>query len=739
GVFSEFDLNGKTAGAVSVGKADKLRQIINVGDATEDTDAVNLRQLKAVKDSLNTTITENSVHYYSAKSDKQAAGSNYANDGAKAADSMVIGINSSSEGVNSTVLGNNNKLTGVKNPSAPWNNSIVVGQNIEVEGVNNAVFATDYHNYDNKLTKVFGEQNTVLGVGNLVGYTAVQNGTEWEYTKKGIGSDQNVAVGMTNTVNGGSVVVGTSSEADDLGTSIGHGNAIIGMNDGGGQRGVALGNDLKVKGEEAVAIGNESEAVSDWSIAMGSKSKARGVYSLAIGKDSVAEKDFATAVGFGAKANLENSVALGSWSIASTDKGMAGYDPATKAASTDASATWKSTAAAVSVGDKAQGITRQITNVAAGTEDTDAVNVAQLKKLQETVNNTAGEAAKHSTVVAGDYVQVVEGTNAAGGKEYTISGPQLTSADGTVKITDKVENGKKVGYNLSVDTSAISGEISKGMNFAGDTGAAVNKKLGETLAIKGGATELTEGNIGVEAKDGALNVKLAKNVKGVETLEVKEKITVGETVIGKDSVTTKEIKAGDTTVNNDGMKINNGPSITKDNVDMNNQQIHNVKEGTASSDAATVGQVRNITDRLGGRVDKVGAGAAALAALHPVDFDADDKLDIAAGWGNYRGENALALGAFYRPDERTLFSIGGTFGNGENMVNAGFTFKLDRRAENGGIRPITSKAALVKEVKLLRTDNEALRKDNEEIKKNNMEMRERMQRMEEQLAQLLKK
>ncbi len=552
-------------------------------------------------------------------------------------------------------------------------------------------------------------------------------------------------------------------------------------------------------------------------------------------KSHTANISNAVMLGYNTDVEKDGGVALGADSIASVDKGVAGYDPSTDTVSADTSATWKATAAAVSVGKAAtptgaagsSAITRQITNVAAGTQDTDAVNVAQLKKLQETVTTAAGEAGKHTTVVAGDYVTVTEKPNNKGGKEYTVSGPQLTSADGTVKITDKVENGKKVGYNLSVDTAAlgientvvsggdnvtvavkkdtnthtttytisakdtyttggsydastktieftqndatknyrvdvsglvdtISGDVNKGLNFAGDSGSAINKKLGETLAIKGGATELTDNNIGVVSESGELKVKLAKNITGVETLTVKEKITVGETVIGKDTVTTKTIKAGDTTINNDGMTINNGPVITKNNVDMHNQQIHNVADGTSKTDAATFGQVQkvkeetskeinHISNRLNNvdrRVDKVGAGAAALAALHPVDFDADDKLDVAAGWGHYKGQNSMALGAFYRPDERTMFNIGGAFGNGENMVNAGVTFKLDK--QTGPTHAITSKVQLVKEVAQLKADNTALRSDNVELRRDNDELRknnemlwERMKVMDAKLEKLL--
>lgn len=255
-----------TAAAVSVGKAATptsaavTRQITNVAAGTQDTDAVNVAQLKKVQAAAGAA----KVHYYSAKSTKTGVGSNYDNDGAEAEDSIVLGISSSSKGVNSTVVGNNNKLTGDKNGR---NNSIVAGQDLEVEGAHNAVFGTDYNNYDHKLTKVFGEENTVIGLGNLVGYTAEKDPsdpTKWIYTKNSSGSDQNVAVGMTNTANGGSVVVGTSSEAENLGVSFGHGNKVIGSNSGGGQRGLALGNYLTVKGEEAVAVGTNASATADW-------------------------------------------------------------------------------------------------------------------------------------------------------------------------------------------------------------------------------------------------------------------------------------------------------------------------------------------------------------------------------------------------------------------------------------------------------------------------------------------
>ena len=548
-----------TAAAVSVGKAATptsaaiTRQITNVAAGTQDTDAVNVAQLKKVQAAVGAA----KVHYYSAKSTKTGAGSNYDNDGAEAEDSIVLGISSSSKGVNSTVLGNNNKLTGVKNGR---NNSIVAGQNLEVEGAHNAVFGTDYNNYDHKLTKVFGEQNTVIGVGNLVGYTAEKDPsdpTKWIYTKNSSGSDQNVAVGMTNTANGGSVVVGTSSEAENLGVSFGHGNKVIGSNSGGGQRGLALGNYLTVKGEEAVAVGTNASATADWAIAMGKNSKA--------------EKETAMAFGYDSHAKVSGGVALGSWSVVDTAAGVSGYDPSTKAASTDTSAAWKSTVGAVSVGDASKGITRQITGVAAGAADTDAVNVAQLKKVEATA------AAAKTNVTAGDNVTVTHDSTT---NTYKVSAKDTYTTGGTYDAaTKKIKfTQNDPSKNYEVDVSGLVGSGGTGsLTFAGDTGSAITKNSGETLQITGGATEVAAANnIGVVSENGKLNLKLAKNID-----------------LGSDG----SIKTGDTKMDNKGLAIQGGPSVTKGGIDAGSKKITHVAAGeisATSTDAVNGSQLQAV-------------------------------------------------------------------------------------------------------------------------------------------------
>lgn len=683
-----------TAAAVSVGKAATptsaavTRQITNVAAGTQDTDAVNVAQLKKVQAAVGAA----KVHYYSAKSTKTGAGSNYDNDGAEAEDSIVLGISSSSKGVNSTVVGNNNKLTGDKNGR---NNSIVAGQDLEVEGAHNAVFGTEYNNYDHKLTKVFGEQNTVIGVGNLVGYTAEKDPsdpTKWIYTKNSSGSDQNVAVGMTNTANGGSVVVGTSSEAESLGVSFGHGNKVIGLNSGGGQRGLALGNYLTVKGEEAVAVGTDASATADWAIAMGKNSKA--------------EKETAMAFGYDSHAKVFGGVALGSWSVADTAAGVSGYDPSTKAASTDTSVAWKSTVGAVSVGDASKGITRQITGVAAGTADTDAVNVAQLKKVEATA------AAAKTNVTAGDNVTVTHDSTT---NTYKVSAKDTYTTGGTYDAaTKKIKfTQNDPSKNYEVDVSGLVGSGGTGsLTFAGDTGSAITKNSGETLQITGGATEVAAANnIGVVSENGKLNLKLAKNID-----------------LGSDG----SIKTGDTKMDNKGLAIQGGPSVTKGGIDAGSKKITHVAAGeisATSTDAVNGSQLQAVKNdvqnntqniynmgkkvgELGTRINKVGAGAAALAALHPLDFDPHDKWDIAAGFGNYRNASAAAVGLFYRPNERTMMSLGWTMGDDRNMINAGISVKLGR----GDVYTRYSKVEMANQIKDLKEKNDKMQAENKEMR-----------------------
>ena len=704
-----------TAAAVSIGKAATptsaavTRQITNVAAGTQDTDAVNVAQLKKVQAAAGAA----KVHYYSAKSTKTGAGSNYDNDGAKADDSIVLGISSSSDGVNSTVLGNNNKLTGVKNGR---NNSIVAGQNLDVEGVHNAVFGTDYDNYDYKETKVFGEANTVIGVGNLVGYTAEKDPndpTKWIYTKKSSGSDQNVAVGMTNTVNGGSMVFGKNSLVDDLGTSVGYGNEIVGSNDGGGQRGLALGNRLTVKGEEAVAVGTDASATAGWAITMGTKSSA--------------EKETSMAFGYDSHAKVSGGVALGSWSVADTAAGVSGYDPSTQAASTDTSAAWKSTLGAVSVGDKTEGYTRQITNVAAGATDTDAVNVAQLKKA------VAGAADGNDTLVSGSNGLSLSGKTLSmsvkdtAGNEVKGSVDLSSVADGNDKLVSDNNalslSGKTLSMSVkdtagnevkgSVDLSAIAGQIDTNTTYT--MSGIQNADNTTTIALKG--SDGKENKVTVATKDTRNTVKAGENVTldtAANTFGGTE-YTINVKADGKVENGSTKIVSGNTVYHETHVK-NDGNYVKKENSAGDNLTILDKQVGKNTTNITNLGNtINNLNGKLGtldNRISKVGAGAAALAALHPLDFDPHDKWDIAAGFGNYRNASAAAVGLFYRPNERTMMSLGWTMGDDRNMINAGVSVKLGR----GDVYTRYSKVEMANQIKDLKEKNDKMQAENKEMR-----------------------
>ena len=216
--------------------------------------------------------------------------------------------------------------------------------------------------------------------------------------------------------------------------------------------------------------------------------------------------------------------------------------------------------------------------------------------------------------------------------------------------------------------------------------------------------------------------KVENLAKQHTTVEAGNNITVTESTNTDGGKKYTVGMAKDITV--DSVKVGDKTYVSKDGLNANNQTITNVKDGKieeGSKDAVNGGQLYatnqlvkdnasnisllgNSINKLDNRVDKVGAGAAALAALHPLDFDPEDKWDFAAGYGNYSGASAVALGAYYRPNEDTMFSVGGSFGNGENMVNAGVSLKLGQSN-----RVPASKAAMEKKISALSQEVEELK------------------------------
>ena len=226
--------------------------------------------------------------------------------------------------------------------------------------------------------------------------------------------------------------------------------------------------------------------------------------------------------------------------------------------------------------------------------------------------------------------------------------------------------------------------LNDGMKYGGDTGNVIKKKLNEQVNVVGGITDTnkltTEDNLGV-VSDGNnnLKVRMAKDLKGLN------------------SVTTNTLTVGDVKIDNSGINAGNKKITNVAAGDISANSTDAVNGGQLWKTNQTINNIGGAVNELGDRMDRVGAGAAALAALHPLDFDPDDKWDVAAGYGNYKDAHAVAVGAFYRPNEDTMFSVGGSFGGGENMVNAGVSVKLGQ-----GNHVSTSRVALAKEVEDLK-------------------------------------
>lgn len=388
----------------------------------------------------------------------------------------------------------------------------------------------------------------------------------------------------------------------------------------------------------------------------------------------------------------------------------------------------------------------RIQNVTAGTEATDAVNVAQLKTAVAAGNTDTHIKAGEYSVGADNKVSmdVVDKTGKTIGA-VTITDvakasdvgnidqihKDLQNKDGSkTTVVDAVNNlDNKVG---DLKYSAVTkGDIKDGDSSTTAIGK-LDKKLSDVAAVAGqhSSVSTTDANIQIQegtnkagGKDYALSLNKNQQLTSVTTGETTMD-TNGIKVGDKVTLTKEGLSAGDTKITNEGLSIGDKTYVSKDGLNANNQTITNVKDGKIEKDskdavnggqlyatnqlvkdnASNISLLGNSINKLDNRVDKVGAGAAALAALHPLDFDPEDKWDFAAGYGNYSGASAVALGAYYRPNEDTMFSVGGSFGNGENMVNAGVSLKLGQSNHAPA-----SKAAMEKKISALSQEVEELK------------------------------
>ena len=311
-----------------------------------------------------------------------------------------------------------------------------------------------------------------------------------------------------------------------------------------------------------------------------------------------------------------------------------------------------------------------------------------------------------------------------------INGSQLNDTNNRVtKVEGDITNIKGDITNIKTDIKDIKGAITNINTKLDEHTTQINQNTQNITNLDNRVTEVekTAGkHSSVSTEDSNIIIDEGTNTVGgtdyklsLNKNQVLDSVKTGDTVMNNDgikvgdkvSVTKDAVTAGNTSISNDGLKVGDKTYVNSDGLNANSQKVTNVADGeisATSKDAVNGSQLHaaseqiidnsNRISRLGNRINKVGAGAAALAALHPMDFDPDDKWSFAAGYGNYAGENAAAIGAYYRPDEKVMFSVGGTVGNGENMVNAGISFALDRTNHVSN-----SRTALAREVIDLRS------------------------------------
>lgn len=594
----------------------------------------------------------------------------------------------------------------------------------------------------------FGDENTVTSDHSLaVGFrntvsgsysTAVgQSSTASGETSLAIGRSAQATANNTNAI-------GRSARAEgENATAIGHGSVSSGRNSNAfgssakasAEASTAVGNSTKASGISSTATGFNAEASGNFSSAYGNDARAKGNRSVAVGYNAKAEES-ATAVGNNANVGAANAVAVGSGntitarsgvgigssnSVSGIDSGAFGVRnnvaqantyvlgsnvTSTQGnsvllgnASTDRAATTETQAninginysGFAGVGSARNGVTsvgasgkeRQVINVASGkvsSDSTDAINGSQLYAVANTVGGILNN---HNTLIVNHDNQITRLT-----KENLRQDADL------LRHEDQIQNHD---IQLKNQTERMNNQEKRIDNQDKRLDYLDNRVDNHDARIENHSER-------IESHERRIEYNKTLATEALKEAKKHTSISAGNNV----TVTTSTNAAGGTDykVSVDKVKFGN---VSLDNKGLNNggNKITNVADGEVSAtskDAVNGSQlyqatsgISNGVNLLNSKIGKVGAGAAALAAIHPLDFDPDDKWNFAAGYGNYAGENAMALGAFYRPNEDTMFSVAGSMGNGENMVNAGVSLKLGQK---NGVS--TSRVALAKEVQDLK-------------------------------------
>lgn len=637
-----------------------------IGDITVNTDTY-AEKRKAGLGLYSTTLGSNSFTNGTVATTTGALNvisSNYdGNNIANATRNFGATINGSLNSIESATATNNysglsNTVVGTANRTNNSNGSLIFGAGNEITNsitdIDAGAITPGLFGGPSSVTKLSEDVRNLVKDNKSGGSTlAIGGGNKADYTQ------------LTSMTGVNNTVTGTAGNVAKLNYVTGYNNTITNASNN-----IVMGNDHTITADNTIAIGGLSSG------------ETRSVANT-------------TTIGYDAKASVEGGVALGYKSNATVDKGAAGYDISTKAASTDTSSTWKATASAVSVGDVANDVTRQITSVAAGTNDTDAVNVAQLKKVETKISTVEADAKKHTTVVAGDNTTVTSGTNANGGAEYKVAVNkdlvEMSSAN-FGKATDDVRARIDKDSARFFNGSENIGVTPKGIQIENTDTLEQAKFDKYGMYASEGDKTVYYTTTGISAGDQIIN-NVKAGVADTDAVNVSQLKRVQDQIAASTQVTT--VTAGDhikvtPTVN--GNTHDYKVSLADDITDQITNNTTNITKNTND-----IKNIKGDLSKMDKRVNKSVAGAAALAALHPLDFDPDAKWDFAAGYGHYRSGNAAALGAFYRPNEDVQLSVGSTVGSDETVFNAGLSVKVG--AHSGVSR---SRVAIGKEVLALK-------------------------------------
>ena len=637
-----------------------------IGDITVNTDTY-AEKRKAGLGLYSTTLGSNSFTNGTVATTTGALNvisSNYdGNNIANATRNFGATINGSLNSIESATAANNysglsNTVVGTANRTNNSNGSLIFGAGNEITNsitdIDAGAITPGLFGGPSSVTKLSEDVRNLVKDNKSGGSTlAIGGGNKADYTQ------------LTSMTGVNNTVTGTAGNVAKLNYVTGYNNTITNASNN-----IVMGNDHTITADNTIAIGGLSSG------------ETRSVANT-------------TTIGYDAKASVEGGVALGYKSNATVDKGAAGYDISTKAASTDTSSTWKATAAAVSVGDVANDVTRQITSVAAGTNDTDAVNVAQLKKVETKISTVEADAKKHTTVVAGDNTTVTSGTNANGGAEYKVAVNkdlvEMSSAN-FGKATDDVRARIDKDSARFFNGSENIGITPKGVQIENTDTLEQAKFDKYGMYASEGDKTVYYTTTGISAGDQIIN-NVKAGVADTDAVNVSQLKRVQDQIAASTSVTT--VTAGDhikvtPTVN--GNTHDYKVSLADDIADQITNNTTNITKNTND-----IKNIKGDLSKMDKRVNKSVAGAAALAALHPLDFDPDAKWDFAAGYGHYRSGDAAAIGAFYRPNEDVQLSVGSTVGSDETVFNAGLSVKVG--AHSGVSR---SRVAIGKEVLALK-------------------------------------